>query len=193
MDSKWFLCSCHSDGLETMTQTIVKSVQSWHKANQINFPGIANDDKLVLNILFYFRSQQNVFCSKHLVSHCTRPDDHHTLLVRSLPHSISRFVLIFLQQTLDLGLDNIVDPPQKIEEALFLLLGLQSSVPGPHFPWALLPCSDGRSHPAQVSLPSQALQRLNTQERSFPTDLPSLKRQHGVFRKALLADSRAEC
>lgn len=173
-----------------MTQTVIKSVRSWRKANQINFPGITNDDKLALNILFYFRSQQKVFCSKHLVSHCTRPDHRYTLLVRSRPHSTSRFVLIFLPQTLNLDLDNMVDPPQKIEEALFLLLGLQSSVPWPHFQWALLPCSDGRSRP---SLLSQPLQRLNAHERSFPKDLPSLKRQHGVSRKALLADSRTEC
>lgn len=176
-----------------MTQTIIKSLRSWHKANQTNFPEITNDDKLALSIIFYFRSQQNVFCSKHRVSHCTGPDHHYTLLVRSLPHSTSRFILIFLPPTLDLGLDNIVDPPQKIEETLFLLLGLQSSVPWPHFQWALLPCSDGRSRPAPSSLLSQPLQKLNAHERSYPKDLPSLKRQHGVSRKALLADSRTEC
>lgn len=129
----------------------------------------------------------NKMCSALNILFPTGPDQTITTL------STSRFLLVFLPQTLDLGLDNMVDPPQKLEEALFLLLGLQSSAPWPHFHWALLPCSDGRSRPTPVSLASQPLQRLNTHERSFPKDLPSLIRQYGVSRKALLANSRAEC
>lgn len=104
----------------------------------------------------------NKMCSALNILFPTGPDQTITTL------STSRFLLVFLPQTLDLGLDNMVDPPQNLEEALFLLLGLQSSAPWPHFHWALLPCSDGRSRPHTSQPPIPAPPKTEHAREIFP-------------------------